>query len=221
MLKGLILSFGILLTGLSVVLVDQDLTAWFDQPQHEEWRLRARHITDIGLGEHWFLLALLVYVTARWLGPRLRSSERSAEIFLDLRRWALHFFAALLGAGILLQSLKAIVGRQRPHMSPTHDPLVFEPFTTNWYFHSLPSGHTQVLFTVATAMAMLWPRMAFGFYTLAGALSFTRVMTLQHFLSDVIAGAVVGYLGSMWVRGILKKRVPLPKAIIGVRGNRL
>lgn len=209
MRRGLIFSFGILATAMTLIFIDQDVSRWFSADEQTSLRLAARRITDIGLGEYWFGLAVAVYLLARFLP--LKGKFTFHQSFAEnLRRWALHLFFGLLGSGILVQALKALIGRQRPHKSDTLDALIFEPLTTDWHFHSLPSGHTQVLFSVATTAALLWPRAAFVLYSAAGLISFTRVMTLQHFISDVIAGAMVGYFGTLLVRSEVRKKIPLP-----------
>lgn len=194
MKRGLIFCFGTFAAAMSVLLVDQDLSQWFAADAQTSLRVAARRITDIGLGEYWFGLALAVYVLSRW-----RSWDR-------YRAWAVQLFFGLLGSGILLQVFKICIGRQRPHKSETYDALVFHPFNLDWHFQSLPSGHTQVLFSVATSAALLWPRGSWFIFLLAAGLGFTRVMTLQHFLSDVIAGALLGYLGTLWVHDYLSRK---------------
>ncbi|MBX2988293.1 MAG: phosphatase PAP2 family protein [Bdellovibrionaceae bacterium] len=200
----MIFSFGLLATGLSLVFVDQDLALWFNEVHRESIRLAARSITNIALGEYWFGLAILIYVWSRWV----RKND-------NLRSWAVHLFAGLLGSGIILQILKWSFGRQRPHVGEAGDHLVFHPFQYHWHYLSMPSGHTQVLFSVATALVLLWPGGRWIFFGLAAALSFTRVMILQHYLSDVIAGAMVGFFGTLWVYAWLEKKVPKPRPLIG------
>lgn len=214
-LKGLIFSFGCLATALSVIFLDQETSLWFAQESHQAWRNAAREVTDIALGGYWFGLAILTYLLTKFVLPRFARFSLHERAVTNMRRWSVHMFFALLGSGLLLRVLKWAFGRQRPHRSETFDPLVFQPFTHDWYFHSMPSGHTQVLFASAASFALLWPRGAGLFYLLAAVLSFTRVMTHQHFVSDVIAGALVGVYGTYWVRSALVKKVPLPEPLIG------
>lgn len=209
MLKGLLFSFGFLVAALSMIFLDQDLSAFFAMKEHHDLYRIAREITDIALGEYWFGLAILVYLFARFWPMSGRFTLRHG-VMTNLRRWSLHLFFGLLGSGVLLRIAKFLVGRQRPHKSEIFDPFVFAPFNNDWHMQSMPSGHSQVLFSVATTATMLWPRSGWVLFPLAAALAFTRVMTLQHFLSDVIVGAMFGYFGTLWVRGLLKKKIPLP-----------
>lgn len=211
MLKGLIFSFGALAAVLAMIFVDQDLSRFFFAKEHEALRLAAREVTDIALGEYWFGLAIFAYAFGRfWPAEGARFTVRR-ETLLNLRRWGAHLFLGLLGSGLLLQLGKMAVGRQRPHLSePLFDPFVFHPLNFDWHYQSMPSGHTQVMFSVAASAALLWPRSGWLFLPMAAAISFTRVMTLQHWTSDVIAGALVGYFGTLWVRSLVAKKIPVP-----------
>lgn len=199
----------IALTFLSLELWDQTLSVWFSQPEQLPLKKGAREITDIGLGDYWFAVAILTYSWLRLIRPRLSKKPLTPREG-HFKNWSGRLFFSLLASGILVQLLKHLIGRQRPHLTNGLETHVFQPLTTNWHFHSLPSGHTQVLFTVATSIALAWPRFSILSYSVFFALSFTRVMTLQHFLSDVIAGVLVGYLGTRWVwhycdrKGVLK-----------------
>lgn len=220
MLKGLLFSFGSLAAILSVIFVDQDLCLWFNEEAQTPLRQAAREITNVALGEHWFILALTVYGFARFWPRHFSRWTLRQEAMMNLRRWSIHFFCALLGSGILLTAGKWIIGRQRPHRSEVFDPLVFKPLTADWYFHSMPSGHSQVIFTVATAVSLLWPRLGWFLFPIAAGIAFTRVMTLQHFLSDVIVGALIGYFGTVWTRNYVARKVPLPDPLFNPQENR-
>lgn len=209
MWRWLWISALIILTPLSVHQWDYETALWFAREENAALRRWGHLITDIALGEYWFGLALIIYIFTRWMAPRMASVAPKTEQILRWRNWSVNLFLALLGAGVLLQTLKATIGRQRPYRSETFDPLVFEPLNTHWHFHSMPSGHTQVLFTVATVAILMWPRAANLIYALAAGLAFTRVMTHQHFLSDVFVGAAVGVVGASMVLHFTLQKWPV------------
>jgi membrane-associated phospholipid phosphatase len=189
---------GFTLAVLVALTLDQDLSLYFKRPELGDLWLKARAITNVGLSEHYFLTAILLYIFARWIRPQ----------YTRLRQWSRNFFFALITSGIFIHITKFCVGRQRPHKTPDFDPFVFHHFTTHWDFHSFGSGHTQVMFTVATMLATAIPKEKWQakwfFYAIAAFFGFTRVIIHDHFLSDVIGGAVVGYVGTLtalyWVQ---------------------
>lgn len=182
-----------LLVALSILFIDQRLTMVF---KNDDWVwLLAREITHIGLFTNYFIPAFMV-----WFGLQIFlkwNTSKNRDRLKQIATQALWLMYCLLFSGLGVHIVKFIVGRQRPKISPDFDPHVFQPLTAHWDFHSMPSGHTQVLFTVATYFAYLFPRFKYGLYTVAFTLAFTRVMTRDHFFSDVLMGLAVGHLSTM------------------------
>src|SRR3989338_4951815 len=58
---------------------------------------------------------------------------------------------------------------------------------------SFPSTHASIYFAMATIFAMAYPKQRYWIYGFAGLLSLTRIYLGVHYLSDVIAWAVLGY----------------------------
>ena len=117
------------------------------------------------------------------------------------RLWYFRFLFALTGllsAGLMVRILKFMIGRQRPHISPAHDAMVFDPFNTHWHYHSFPSGHAQVCFTVATILSLLHPKGTWFYVLLALTMTLTRPLIGVHFISDIVTGAWVGVIGVLW-----------------------
>lgn len=195
------------LAGMLMVSIDSPISAFFARPEMEGVWLFARRITNIGLSEYYFAFAAVCYVFFKWIAPqstfwRERESRRKF-----LQHWALNFLAALIGSGVAIHIIKFTVGRQRPHKSaPFYDPLVFEPLNWHWHWHSFPSGHSQVMFTVATMMSIAWPRLTWLWVLFAACICFTRVIVHDHFLSDTVFGAAVGYSATLVVLYYMKKK---------------
>lgn len=85
--------------------------------------------------------------------------------------------------------LKLLVGRSRPYTDTgTHD---FHPFTGG---QSFPSSHTIQAFSLASVISAHadQPWVTGLSYGLAGLVGLSRVEQRQHFLSDVVASAVIG-----------------------------
>lgn len=100
--------------------------------------------------------------------------------------------------------LKEAIGRERPNASPD-DAWKLDPFTGD---ASFPSGHTTVAFAAAAALdrettARWVPWVA---YPAAAACGWSRVHDLEHWPSDVVAGAALGYWGGRATDDFLRRR---------------
>lgn len=106
---------------------------------------------------------------------------------------------AYIVGGVMESVLKAITGRQRPNYTDPEGP--------HPQFHgpafglkldcSFPSGHTTVAFAAATVFAMEYrnhPVIPFICYSAASLIGLSRVTQNAHWISDVFAGAALGYV---------------------------
>jgi membrane-associated phospholipid phosphatase len=110
----------------------------------------------------------------------------------DVASAALHVTAALAAGGVANGVLKYSVGRERP--STTADPLRFRPLNGQNRWQSFPSGHTVVVFSLASAVAeeARAPWVAALAYGGAAMVGWSRVYDDKHWTSDVVGGAIVG-----------------------------
>ena len=194
----IILFFGSLITVLGYYQLDQRIDAFFQQPEQETIYYYSREITNIGYSSHYIIICLVLLIVSRFFSKYVGYLNRNPRIRLLIEQWSLFLLRALLAAGILVQMIKPVVGRRRPHVTENPE-LLFNHFTTDPHWHSFPSGHTQVLMTVATALALIWPKARWFFSILGLVLAFTRVAIYQHFFSDYIGGILAGYLVTLWV----------------------
>jgi membrane-associated phospholipid phosphatase len=91
--------------------------------------------------------------------------------------------------------LKLSFGRKRPYEGL--GPHAFRPFSGA---NAFPSGHTTAAFAVATALdySVEFKGSSTLFYGLASLTAASRVYDGKHWVSDVVAGAVIGYLSGRW-----------------------
>lgn len=107
-------------------------------------------------------------------------------------------------------AVKAVTRRQRPaDVAPNGDfhNTFFNGGKSPLKGSSFPSGHAAGAFSVATVIAARYPNhrwIPWAVYTLAGAISLSRVTTLAHFPSDVFLGGAIGYTVTRY--GTLKPR---------------
>jgi undecaprenyl-diphosphatase len=64
---------------------------------------------------------------------------------------------------------------------------------------SFPSGHTATTFALAMVLAWHFPLWSVPLFLLAGIIGYSRIYVGVHFLSDVIAAAIIGVLSAVVV----------------------
>lgn len=118
--------------------------------------------------------AILIYVLTLWLiGEKKLSKVLLIATFLTR---------------LLADGLKILVARPRPSGA--------ELLT-----YSFPSGHAALSFMAAAVLGYRYKELRVWFLVLAGVVAMSRVFLELHYLSDVVAGAVLGYvIGVFMVR---------------------
>jgi undecaprenyl-diphosphatase len=96
---------------------------------------------------------------------------------------------------LLFMLLKRFTGRRRPCQIEPHCWATLLPPDQ----FSFPSGHTMTAFSVAIPLLLFYPTLTIGLLFCAISIAISRILLGMHFLSDVIAGAMIGtglgYLG--------------------------
>lgn len=100
---------------------------------------------------------------------------------------------ALVFAAILLQVDWALVFRIRPFLLlPNHVDSVTKHVLQ--HITSYPSGHTRDTALSATIISKFFPRVLWLMVLLTFIIGFTRVYTGEHYPTDVITGAIYGFV---------------------------
>ena len=189
----------LILAALAVLWIDAPAALHFKASYGNPLHLWARRWTDIGKAEPYFAVTgglwLLFMAIRKW--GHIQGVKPTEQ-------WAFFGLLSFLMSGLLVQVFKHVFGRMRPYaVTSLSSSQEFHPFTTNYEFHSMPSGHSQVLFTAAAVLTARWPRLCLVWVALAAAFAATRAITLNHWVSDIIVGAGVGWLGTiLCYRGI-------------------
>ena len=102
------------------------------------------------------------------------------------RKFAFVLVPAILFGNAVVENVKYIIGRPRPHdgMAPTY-------IYTNAY--SFPSGHATIAFLAAILILMLYNR-KYGYLCLVAAalIGISRLVLDVHYPTDVLGGALLG-----------------------------
>jgi undecaprenyl-diphosphatase len=176
------LAIGAVVTTLVFFLADAPMLALAEGIQSDTTEDVIRIVNRLGGGMNpvmivvFFLVAGIAYLERRWVS------------------YAIAMGLAGLTAGTLAQVVKFTVGRARPELwlGPAH----YAPGSST----SFPSGHTVGAFALAGVLvfASRSPALRVTAFALAAGVGMSRVLAFRHWLSDVVASAVIG-LVMAWV----------------------
>ncbi len=116
------------------------------------------------------------------------------------KKISIELLQAGLYSEIITTVLKIAIGRERP--VSTQDAFTYHPVSLfNYDFHSMPSGHTTSAFALSTVMSRHAQSTSLKIlaYVPAGFTMFSRIYQHQHWLSDEILAAAIGYFSANWV----------------------
>ncbi|HYH07553.1 MAG TPA: phosphatase PAP2 family protein, partial [Thermoanaerobaculia bacterium] len=173
---------GVILTAFVWLFVDRRGVAWAEAVQSDFTRDVIRILNRLGGGMNPVMLVAFLLI---------------AGVAYRERRWVSYAIAmaiAGLGAGLLAQIVKHLVGRARPEL--WLGPMHYAPGSST----SFPSGHTVGAF--ALAGILIFGSRSLGVralaLVLASGVGLSRVLAFRHWPSDVTASAVLG-LVTAWL----------------------
>jgi undecaprenyl-diphosphatase len=157
------------------------------------------------------IIACILYVIGKLSNKRLNEAGKILCV-------------GFLTAGIVTQILKHLIGRARPRLT---DKLIFIGPTLKSGYDSFPSGHTAVAFCFAYILSTHFPRYRSIFYIVALIFGFERAEESAHFLSDILAGALVGLIAGKILMKIFQRKqftahsegVPFPHTETSANSN--
>lgn len=157
----------------------------------------ARQWTDIADAKWYMVPTVLILLVAGLHFLLSFKSQKLAMAFDRLREIyvkAYRFLILALISGFAVHLFKFLVGRQRPYVEPqVCEPFSFYPLNVEYTHHSMPSGHSQFIFTLLVYLSSFAKaKYRWIFWTIAFLIAFLRVASRNHFLSDIVVGAVLG-----------------------------
>lgn len=140
-------------------------------------------VTNIGNPTVYLVVFLLLGLYFRYVQPHVVYAARAWFVFL-----------CLVVSDVVCLVLKCTFGRARPDLWLTTREYGFSWFKTDNLHRSFPSGHTTTIMTLAFALSVLFPRFK-GLFLIVGLLVvISRVLLLQHFVSDVLLATYLACL---------------------------
>jgi undecaprenyl-diphosphatase len=108
-------------------------------------------------------------------------------------------FTAIAAPSLFVAISKRLVGRARP-LVEGNDVWAYHHFSWHVEYASLPSGHATTAFAALVAIGVMVPPARALLWVYAVLIALSRVVITAHHPSDVVAGAIVGAVGALWVR---------------------
>ena len=209
-LWGAILTLVIVIVG--ALGVDKWLYTLIHRSDCNVWTISGNFIctTAIALGKifspkHW-LYGSALCVVAFFVYKAIKNENDFRYAFVKIKNsYVFYVFCSVFMAALTAGILKNLIGRSRPLLFDALGIRLFEPFSSDYAFHSMPSGHAAIGFAGLVMLGMLFPRVKWATWTFAITLGIARIYVGAHWPSDVVFGAFVGMVCADIVKSFLKK----------------
>lgn len=162
--------------------LDKEIILFFYHMKNNNFKKFFYYITDFGKSTWYFIVSAILFVYFKF----------KKSFFKALM--AKYFFMVNLVAGISVWMFKIPFGRIRPKLFLQNGLYGFTGFSIHYDYTSFPSGHTITAISSATALALLFPKYKIIFITCGILIAFSRIVTTNHYPSDVIFASYLGVL---------------------------
>ena len=189
---------------ISISFFDRPLALFF-HVRDPDFRALFDFTGRLGLAYGYLSVFGVAFIALHWGGsiPRL---ERYGQPMRTLSAIPAFLAISMAASGIVVDILKIILGRTRPKLlfgsSSAYDFGGLGWQADHWSF---PSGHTATFVALMTALWILWPRHVLFYLFAAAIVSLSRVAVGAHYLSDVLAGALIAVLTTRGVALVFAK----------------
>ncbi|WP_457743784.1 phosphatase PAP2 family protein [Sulfurimonas sp.] len=204
--------FILILIVLSYNYVDKDVALYFIAHK-DTYKSTGKFLSIFGESQWYIGAGLLGFLYYKYI--KTNNLYKNRFLFL---------FYANVFSGLLSIVLKSFFSRIRPK-GLAHDQygfLLFQNydlgfigqikyhFTTLAHsyatYASFPSGHTVTIFATFTTLYILFPKYLYLWLSMAVIFASGRVLASDHFVSDILAGAVVGTLSTIYIYQKMKDK---------------
>lgn len=159
----------------------------------------SRYGGAVGKPDAYYVVAAVIILISHGAGY-LSVAEATRQAFRRARNAALFVAVSIAAGGLAVNIAKPVIGRIRPRALFEDGTYGIKMFSFDWGMNSFPSGHAQMAFSLGTALALIFPRLAVPILALAAAIAATRVLGTVHYLSDIVMGAYVGIAAPLLIK---------------------
>lgn len=185
----------VLIIMLCYFYVDKNLTTVFYSLKIENNFPLLAWFTHLG---HW-LIYLILFLGAGFIFRYIIKNP-----IWEARAWFLWLVVAI-SSGICI-FLKIVLGRARPNLWWRANEYGFYGFHTDINYWSFPSGHTTIIMGLAFSLSVLFPRYFYPLVITGLLVAVSRIILLQHFLSDVLTASYLVLLEIGFLLTFLRRK---------------
>jgi membrane-associated phospholipid phosphatase len=158
-----------------------ELNLWFNK--HYSISIGRFFSYYTNLGQEWLLVPISIIIL----------------FFNRSQTFTLRLFATFILNSLLTAGLKYMVfDMKRPKVVLEKFNLIFTEGVNMHSYNSFPSGHTSAAFALAMAISFWYQKKYISLMAIAMAIGvgISRIYLQQHFLEDVIGGAIIGFISA-------------------------
>jgi len=136
---------------------------------------------------------------------------------------SIYLFVSVILTSLFCDVLKFILGRYRPSLYYDSGRKLygfsFDVFSRHHWsrYESFPSGHTTIASALAIGIFLLLPKWRVPAIFYMVMIASTRVLRLDHYVSDVMAGMCLGAIGSFVLYRIFYQRLIQSQFLLNVK----
>lgn len=194
---------------ISMLFIDRTLANFYRYMAEPETVTGFRFIGNLGLSPKYYIGLPVLVLCLRAAMPFCLRLE-TAEKLRRLSNLFLYMLLSLAASAVPTYTIKFTIGRFRPLGLFDADLFGIDFFTYGYLNSSFPSGHSQAIWSLAIALLLAYPRYDAAYLIVATLVSYSRVVTYDHYLSDVMFGSYIGIASAILVKRHLFDRRGIP-----------
>jgi membrane-associated phospholipid phosphatase len=204
----------------SVLFVDQPLARYHRDAAGPEIIAVFHYITDFGDATP-YVIVVLVILAGCGIASAFSLYQATFAHICRVTNACVFILLSLAASAAVLHTIKFSMGRYRPRALFESNLYDIAIFTAGYLNSSFPSGHSQVAGALAAALVLVYPRYTLLYVLFAALVGYSRVVTGDHYLSDVMFGLFLGAVSAVLVKQWVYDRRAMLIAIVLPRDHAL
>jgi len=158
-------------------------------------RMIFEYTTDLGKSTWYLIVSAGMFLVFRYISINIELSNRFLFIFVSISV-----------SGIITNIIKFILGRYRPDALFENNLYGLNFFEHSFIKTSFPSGHSNTITALMLALYFLYPRHWILYVVIAIIVISSRVVVLDHYISDVVFGSFLAIITTFYIRSVFHRK---------------